>query len=213
MMYHVCPGCGEFQVQKEVDPIQATARCPVCDHVQPFRLGPLFIVSGASGAGKSTVCQHLVRPGQAADFVILDSDILWMEAFHASEQWPHYFNMWLRMAWNINQSGRPLLLFGTGLGVPANMEPCLNRRYLSHIHYLALVCDGESQERRLRARPAWRGSDQSQALADQLNFNRWFQDQGPTQTPPIHLVDNSQLSVAETAQQVLAWARERRGDG
>lgn len=62
------------------------------------------------------------------------------------------------MAKNISQAGRPIVLFGTGMGVPENIEPCVERRYFSEIHYLALVCDDGVLAQRLRARPAWRGA-------------------------------------------------------
>jgi hypothetical protein len=73
---------------------------------------------------------------------------------------------WLRLAKNISQVGQPMVLFGAGVGVPANLEECVERRYFAVIHYLALVCDDAVLEqrqpgrnrrsrRRLDWRPAW----------------------------------------------------------
>jgi len=49
--------------------------CPECGHRHPFLQLPLLLVSGASGAGKSTICHALL--GALPEVVLLDSDILW----------------------------------------------------------------------------------------------------------------------------------------
>ena len=58
--------------------------------------------------------------------------------------------------------------------MPGNIEPCVERRYFSQIHYLALVCDDNELARRLQARPAWRGSGNPAFIDNQIRFNRWF---------------------------------------
>jgi energy-coupling factor transporter ATP-binding protein EcfA2 len=61
-MFNICPACGEYSVEKviEQDGPEAVAVCPSCHHAAPFLRLPLFVVTGASGAGKSTVCQQLI---------------------------------------------------------------------------------------------------------------------------------------------------------
>jgi len=206
-MFAVCPQCGEFSQEKQIDPVQSTAVCPACDHAHSFRLLPLFLLSGASGTGKSTVCLELIRHDMPPphDFIVLDSDILWTEEFHAPAQWPKYTELWLRMCKNLNQSGRPVLLAGAGFGVPDNIRPRMEARYFSAIHTLALVCAEDVLAERLRARPDWRQSGHPKALAEQLRFNRWFQENAAAQTPPITLLDTTHRSAADTAVHVTDW--------
>src|SRR6266496_6638262 len=70
----------------------------------------------------------------------LVSDILWgaVPATPANN-YSDYRNMWLRVAKNIGQAGRPVVLCGTA--IPEQFETCPERRYFSTLHYLAMVCD------------------------------------------------------------------------
>ena len=138
-MLNVCYQCGIYRADKIIDPTGPSAVCPECGHPHPFLYQPLLIISGASGTGKSTVCHHLV--GHYQDAVMLDSDILWRNEFNnPKDNYREYFETWLRVSKNISQSGRPVVLFGAGMGVPENLEGCVERRYLLSIRYLALVC-------------------------------------------------------------------------
>lgn len=47
--------------------------------MKPDKKFPLFIVSGASGVGKSTMCEILFK--KETDYIVLESDILWQEVF------------------------------------------------------------------------------------------------------------------------------------
>ena len=156
-MMNVCLHCGEYRADKRIDPDGPNAVCPLCGHRHPFRQLPLLVVSGASGAGKSAVLQRLA--GRVDGAVLLDADILWRSEFDQPEEgYRGFFETWLRLCKNISQSGRPVVLFGAGVGVPANLEACVERRYLADVHILALVCDDEVLAERLLSRPEWRRS-------------------------------------------------------
>ena len=223
-MLNVCANCGHYHVDKTVtEPAgvaevsepdgricsqrgmrHALATCPQCGHSHPFLRLPLLLVGGASAAGKTAILQELT--GQFTAAVLLESDLLWLEEFEdPSNGYRRYFETWLRMAKNIGQSGRPTALFGAGLAVPENIEQCVERRYFSQTHYLALVCDEEALRRRLLARPSWRKSGQPEQLAAQLDFNRWLQTEGPNQTPPVTILDTTCTSVEDSAIAVKAW--------
>ena len=205
-MFNVCYRCGEYRADKEIDPAGPSAVCPVCGHRHPFRRLPLLIVGGASGAGKSTVLQALAGTVQQA--ILLDSDILWCPEFDRPEEgYRRYFEIWLRMAKNLGQSGRPVVVFGAGFGVPGNIEPCVERRYFSRVHYLALTAADEVISARLRARPSWRGSAEPVSLETQLRFNRWYLTEAAHGEPPVELLDTGGRSLEETAAQVAAWIR------
>lgn len=204
-MLNVCARCGAYHADKIIDPDGPYAVCPACGRRQPFRQLPLLIVGGASGTGKSAVCQELL--GRVEEAVLLEGDILWRPEFASPEDgYRGFFETWLRVAKNIAQSGRPVVLFNAGMGVPDNVERCVERCYFSRVHYLALVCDDGALVERLCSRPAWRKSGDPTWIAEQVRFNRWYLDHA-TDEPPITLVDTTDLSTQAAAARVAAWIR------
>jgi hypothetical protein len=115
-MYLVCPGCGQYCEEKEIDQNRGAAICPFCGYAHQFIQQPLFIVSGASGTGKSTSGLELVKA--LPECVVLESDILWGSvAASPADDYHSYRNVWLRMANNIGQSGRPVV-YGSSTSAP-----------------------------------------------------------------------------------------------
>ena len=158
-MFNVCPNCGEYRADKIILPEGPYAACPNCGYQHKFLLLPLFVLTGASGTGKTTTC--LALAAQSKDFVVMESDILWRDELNLSDNdYREYREMWLRVCKNISQAGKSVILCGAG--VPEQFERCVERRYFSTIHYLALVCTDETLAERLRSRPAWRpaGTDE-----------------------------------------------------
>jgi predicted kinase/DNA-directed RNA polymerase subunit RPC12/RpoP len=206
-MMNVCFQCGLYRADKTIDPAGPYATCPQCGYKHRFLQLPLLIVSGASGAGKSTVCHHLL--GRVAQAVLLDSDILWRAEFNKPEaNYRDFFETWLRVCKNISQSGRPVVLFGAGVGVPENIENCVERRYFSKVHYLALVCSDEVLPERLQQRPAWRGAHEPAYIEEHVRFNQWFKSYNRNNQPAIKLLDTTAVSLEETAHQVGSWIDE-----
>jgi len=204
-MMNVCFQCGIYHADKIIDPSGPFAICPECGYQHSFLYLPLLVVSGASGTGKSTVCNHLV--GRYQESVLLDSDILWRSEFNTpDDHYREYFETWLRVCKNISQSGRPVVLFGAGAGVPENLEGCIERRYFSSIKYLALVCPNEILSERLQQRPEWRGTRDPNYIEDHQRFNRWFMDYNKNgNQPPITIVEAGQTSLEETVKEVEGW--------
>lgn len=206
-MMNVCYNCGEYRADKVIDPEGPYAICLECGHKHPFLQLPLLMVCGPSGSGKSTVCQRLV--GKLRDVVTLEADILWRPEFdRRDEGYRDFFETWLRMCENISQSGRPVLLFCGG-GIPQNVEPCVEARYLSTIYYLALVCEDGDLEERLRRRPAWRNSADPAFIEDHISYNHWFRDTGQYGEPPIELIDTSRQSVEAVAEKLAQWVGDK----
>jgi len=203
-MFDVCPACGLYSVEKEIDPSGPFAICPDCGHKQPFLRLPLFIVTGPSGAGKSTTCLALL--GKLPECVTLECDILWRPEFDTpSDNYAGYRDTWLRMAMNINQSGRPAVLFCSG--VPDQYENRPGRRYFSAIDYLALVCDDDLLVERLKSRPAWRKSASEAFIENMLRYNRWLKENAANTQPPISLLDTGKESVEQSAEGIIKWVR------
>src|SRR5262245_24658760 len=168
MMFNVCPNCGDYHPAKTIDSEGPYAVCPVCNYRYKFLRLPLFVLTGASGAGKTTTCLALTR--KAENLVVMESDILWSDQFDEPEtNYRKYRETWLRVCKNISQAGKPVILIG--VGEPTQFEPCIERRYFSRIYYLALVCDDEVLVSRLRNRPAWRASSANEFIQEQCAFN------------------------------------------
>ena len=205
-MFNVCPQCGEYAVEKTIVPSGPFAVCPFCHYAHPFLQQPLFIVTGASGAGKSTVCLELVP--RLHECVVLESDILWgVIPTTPEDQYRSYRNAWLRVAKNIGQAGRPVVLCGSA--IPEQFEPCPERRYFSRLHSLALVCEDEVLLERLKQRPAWRKADASDTLKRMGHFNRWLKEHAPSMQPPMTLCDTTHRSITETVEDLTQWIRQR----
>ncbi len=215
-MFNVCPRCGLYAQDKEIEPQDdsvgiGVAICPHCGYRHPFRRLPLFVLTGASGAGKTAVCLELVGAQLAGaswvpDCVFLEQDILWRDEFADPENAYRAFrNTWLRVAKNIGQGGRPVVLCGSA--VPEQYETCPDRRYFTSVHYQALICDDDLLRERLVARPGWRRSGDAVFLDRMTEFNRWLRENARRTEPPIALLDTTNLSLRESAEQVAGWIR------
>jgi gluconate kinase len=205
-MFNVCPNCGEYAVEKRIDASGPFAVCPHCQYAHPFLQHPLFFLSGASGTGKTTVCLSLIS--MLKECVVMEKDILWgMVKTSPTEKYSSWSNVWLRIAKNIGQAGRPVVLCGTAL--PEQFEDCPERRYFSTLHYQTLVCDDDLLVERLQHRPEWRMTHTPEVLEDMVQFNRWLKANASLTNPPMTLYDTSHRDIDETVQYVAKWVRER----
>lgn len=201
-MFNVCPGCGEYRVDKTILPDGPYAVCPICKYHHKFAQLPLFILTGASGTGKTAT--SLALAAQVKEFVVMESDILWRDEFNQPQtDFQNYREMWLRVCKNISQAGKPVVL--CGCAIPEQFEKCVERRYFSNIHYLALTCQDEILASRLRNRPAWRGSSSDEYINEHLKFNNWLINNAKDTDPPITLLDTSEITVNETVEKVKKW--------
>ena len=204
-MFNVCPNCGAYRADKIIEPEGAYAVCPDCNYRHKFVRLPLFVLTGASGVGKTATC--LVLAAKAKDLVVMESDILWGEEFNQpATNYRNYREMWLRICKNISQAGKPVIL--CGVGEPTQFEHCVERRYFSDIYYLALVCDDEVLASHLRTRPTWRGSSSDKQINEQVAFNNWLKDNARSTMVPMTLLDTTGLSVDESAEAVMRWVSD-----
>ena len=134
----------------------------------------------------------------------MESDILWQQEFNQPEtDYRRYRETWLRVSKNISQAGKPVVLCGAA--VPEQFEQCVERRYFSDIHYLAVVCDDEVLAWRLRSRPAWRGSSAEEYIKEHVSFNRWLKSNASTTKPAMLLLDTSEITVDQSVAAVEQW--------
>jgi len=116
-MFNICRRCGQYRADKEIDPSGPYAICPECGEQHPFRQLPLLLICGPSGGGKTAVLRALL--GKVTAAVLLEGDLLWRPEFNQPEDsYRDFYETWLRLAKNINQSGRPVALFNAGRSRP-----------------------------------------------------------------------------------------------
>lgn len=94
-------------------------------------------------------------------------------------------------------------------GVPANLEPCIERRYFSGLQSLALTCDDDVLIQRLQQRPAWRQTHSIEHQYEHVRFNQWFKTQARRLRPGIDLIDTTGVPVVKTVEQVAPWIRAK----
>jgi len=196
----ICRACQTWIIPF-VDKQARTLGCPDCGYLEQRQLLPLFIVTGPSGVGKTTIVPELqcLLP----DWLVFETDILW----DSHGDWNTIKCNWLHIANFLAQSGRLTILCGTMQ--PMELESCPSRIFFSTIYWLALHCDPQLLADRLRARPVWRGCDED-FIARHQQYLQWFVDNATTAfEPPLTLLDTTNTPVVQTAQQIRDWAVDR----
>ena len=184
-----------------VDRKAHTLKCTECGHTETYQTYPLFIVTGASGTGKTALIPQLRNLLTSWD--IFETDILW----DSGRDWSFVWNNWLRVAHSTAQSRRWTILCGTV--VPKTIDQCDHRHYFDPVYYLALHCDDATRDARLRERPAWRGC-REEFITEQRGFARWLLENATTAfDPSLTIVDTGTTSISQVALSVQAWALSR----
>lgn len=190
----VCPKCGAYALNNIERSLNNTT-CSACGQSTSANIFPLFIVTGASGSGKSTIVAELRC--QLPECVIFDSDLLWGRT-------NEYHNTWLLITYSIAQGGRHTIICGTLM--PGDLDACEDRGLVGTIHFLNLHCSDEVREQRLRARPSWRQSSSDAFIEEHRRFAHWLLNNAAiVYDPAMSVVDTSNASVAEVAAAIAQW--------
>lgn len=155
---------------------------------------PLFVVTGPSGAGKTTITP-LLR-GLLPECDVFEGDL----TLHAAAAgYDHWRNTWLQIAHGVALNGRAAVLSGSLL--PDQLEGLPARKLVGPIHFCTLDCPDDIIAARLRARPAWRGASSETVIAQHQEFGAWLR----THISPCF--DTASVSPGEVAERVAAWVR------
>jgi hypothetical protein len=189
-----CMTCGPAAVL-EREPRVPLLRCPQCGDVQRLPALPLFVVTGASGVGKTTVTGPLRRLLPECDVFEVD---LTLQV--AALGWETFGDTWLRVAHGVAQNGRVTVLCGSMM--PDRLDALPARKLLGPIHCCNLDCPDEILAARLRARPSWRHRSVETAIVEHQRFAAWLR----THIQPTY--DTNAMTPDEVAGRVAAWVRQ-----
>ena len=178
-------------------PRDGRAVCPECGRAAAtVALRPLFVVTGASGSGKTAVYPALARllHGRCVTF---DGDLLMDAAgeFSGSQpiNWSAFLNAWLAVAHGVAQSGMATVLLGSF--IPDHFRDSPARRWIAGIHFIALDCPDEVRRARIAGGPPWRAHD----IEQQVEFGQWIRRN------IANRVDTSSETPEGTATAIAAW--------
>jgi hypothetical protein len=189
-----CMTCGP-SAALERDACAPVLRCRNCGDAQRVPTLPLFLVTGASGVGKTTVTGPLRR--LLPDCEVFEADIILQVA---ALGWEAFGDTWLRVAHGLALNGRVTVLCGSML--PDRLDALPARKLLGPIHSCTLDCPDEVLAGRLRARPSWRHGSTEAAVLEHQRFAAWLR----THIEPCF--DTSVLSPDETAEHIASWIRQ-----
>jgi len=171
--------------------------------MQSTKKMPLFIITGASGVGKSTISEILFRKEEK--YIVLESDLLWNDIYNTPENdYREYRKMWLKICASISQIGMPVVL--CGCVTPKQFEYIEERTYFSEIYYLAIVCNENSLVSRMKN---GRHIMDQTWINDSIAFNEWLKENYYLTNPKIRILDNTDFTLEETADIVDQWICER----
>jgi ribosomal protein S27AE/predicted kinase len=188
-----CMDCGPGTVL-DADPEAHRLRCPRCGMESWLPALPLFVVTGASGTGKTTITGPLrtLLPG----CLIFETDVI----LHvAALGWATWRNTWLQLAHAAALGGQVAVL--TGSLTPDQLEHLPARKLIGPIHFALLDCPDDVLASRLRARPAWRGTSSEAKITENQRFAGWLRARI---TPSF---ETGTGSAAEVADQLAAWVK------
>lgn len=179
-------------LQPSADP--SYLRCERCGASRWVPGQPLVLVTGASGAGKTTVVAPLGR--LLSTSVVLDVDVI----LHvAAMGWDTWRNTLLQLANAHALTGRATVLCGSLL--PEQLENLPARRLIGAIHCCNLDCPDDVLDDRLRRRPAWRGTGGEEFIAEHRRFAANLRGRiRPS-------FDTARYRPAEVAEQIADWVR------
>jgi AAA domain len=188
-LVHYCQRCDVAVAMSPVN--DEVARCPACGASRRARRRPLFVVTGASGAGKTTVHPCLVDA--LPECAVFDVDYL-LDSL-GKDDWRRFRDAWLSVAHGVAQAGRATVLCAPF--IPEHLADLPARRWIGDLHFAVLDCPDDVLRRRIDARPRWRERN----IQAHVEFGRWLR------ANINYLVPTVGREPCEVAEDLAGWVR------
>lgn len=192
-MISMCPQCGSNRWNKTATATHIT--CPECGYSWPYRRGPLLLLTGCSGVGKTTTAIRLI--GMPKDFAVLDGDMFYIPD---DSQLSSMLEKVCNLSAAFNQQGTAILWTMAG-GLDC-IKDTYHRQFLSEIKCLALTCEPDELRRRMTE---GRHITDERWLEGSREYNEYFRTHHELGDVHFDKLDITRLSSDEAAEQVLAW--------
>lgn len=160
----------------------------------------LLIVSGAPGAGKTTLANRLA--GTVAGFVILDIDVLADAAsdlagrsiYTEPETWPAYGRLWFDVLQAVHRNGHVPVWF-----TPNSPDDLKGRfpAWCQEVAWLLLDCDDDCRIARLKLRTDWEMTRMEEALQDAAGLRSKIKD----------VIDTNGVTPDHVANELVRWIK------
>ncbi len=166
---------------------------------------PLFIVTGASGVGKTTVMHELRKIMPDFDVLSTDNDNFGSTA--SKLEYQDRFNLLLHFSNAVAKSGRGTIICGTFM--PWDAKKCDTYSEFSELCFINLHCDDATRNARLRNREdkeTWT----DEMLKTHEEFAQWLLDHAATDyDPPMPTIDTSLTPPAEVAARIKGFVLQK----
>jgi gluconate kinase len=162
---------------------------------------PLFIVTGASGVGKTTVMKSLRK--LMPEFAVFSTDNDNFGSTAAKLEYQDRYNLLLHFAYKIAESGRGTIICGTFM--PWDIQKCDTVHNFSEVCFINLHCDDATRNSRLRNRED-KAMWSDEMLEQHKEFAQWLLDHAETHyTPPMPTIDTTCTPPAKVAEQIKGY--------
>ena len=195
-----CDYCGTYRIRRiRLVGENGLFACDTCGREYVQRVLPMFIVTGASGSGKTAVIPHLQR--LLPEFGVFDKDLMWTGDADLAH------NNFFRIASALAQGGRLTVIVGTLL--PEFFVELSDRNLVGEIRYANLHCAPDLRAWRLLSRRTWDipGND---FIRKHQEFAGWLLEHADTDFgAPMPTFDTTFASPEDVARQVADWIRSQ----
>lgn len=159
---------------------------------------PLFIVTGASGVGKTRVMNDLrsILP----DFDVFSTDDDNFGTTGSKIDYQDRFNILLHIANAVAKSGRGSIICGTFM--PWDAKKCDTYNCFSKVCFINLHCEDNTRNNRLRNRED-KVNWTDEMLESHKQFAQWLLDNAESAyDPPMPTIDTTETPSKEVAEQI-----------